>query len=407
MSGVKVSARGVARVRAGHPWIHRTEVLGEAAPGDSDEGVAVLDERGRALGSALYAPAPAPIALRVYARGDRFVRFDDALVSERLARAIERRRSYYGGVPEATRLVHAEADQLPGLFVDKWGDAAVVQSATSALERREPMIAQVLASALGLRLVVARDDGSTRELEGLPRRKAVLLGDGATVALVREGGASFSHDLMEDAKTGGFLDQRENHLRVGELARGEALDAFSHHGGFALAMAANRAAVSQVTAIEQDPRAAARARENAARSGLAERVRVEAADAFVVLREYERTGRKFDTVVVDPPALAKRSGGGPRQGGGAARGPNDQALRAYKELNLRALRLTRPDGYLVTCSCSGKVTPEIFGAMLADAARDAGREVVILERRGAAADHPVLVGVPETEYLKCWICRVL
>jgi 23S rRNA (cytosine1962-C5)-methyltransferase len=405
---VKVTPRGVARVRSGHPWIYRADVVGGDAAGD--QGVLVVDERGKPLASALLAPPPATIALRVYARSEKFVRFDDALLAERLARAVERRRPAPGApLPEAARLVHAEADQLPGLFVDKWGDAAVVQAATAAIERREPMIARWLAERLSLRLVLARDDGSTRELEGLPRRKAVLFGapGAATVAEVREGHASFSHDLLEDAKTGGFLDQRENHVHVGELARGEALDAFSHHGGFALAMAANRAQVTQVTAIEQDPRAAARAAENARRSGLAERVRVETADAFVLLREYERVGRQFDTVVVDPPALAKRAGGGPRQGGGASRGPNDQALRAYKELNLRAIRLTRPDGLLVTCSCSGKVTAEIFAGMLAEAARDAGRDVVILERRGAASDHPVLVGVPETEYLKCWICRVL
>jgi 23S rRNA (cytosine1962-C5)-methyltransferase len=250
---------------------------------------------------------------------------------------------------------------------------------------------------------VARDDGSMRELEGLPRQKSIFLGSGATVVEVDEGASRFSHDLLEDAKTGGFLDQRENHLRAGELARGECLDLFSHHGGFALALAGK---ADRVEAVELDARAAARAAANA-RLSRRDNVDVRQADAFAVLREHEAAGRRFDVVVVDPPALAKRGGGGPQKGGGAARGPNDAALRAYRELNLRALRITRPGGFLVTCSCSAKMTAPIFGDMLVEAARDSGRSATVVERRGAAGDHPVLLGLPESEYLKCWILQVL
>jgi 23S rRNA (cytosine1962-C5)-methyltransferase len=414
---VRVSARGASRLRAGHPWIFRADVA--SAPEGGGDVVRVTDERGRALASALWAAPPAPIALRVYARGDRFVPFDEALIAERLSRAAARRRDLYGaaagadavgaGGPDpappvwgaararsrpsmdAWRMVHAEADQLPGLFVDRWGDAFVIQSAAAAIDRREAVVAAILARDHGARLVVARDDGSARDHEALPRRKEILRGAGPTLVRVREGEATLELDLLEDAKTGGFLDQRENHARAAELARGETIDAFSYHGGFALAMARR---ADRVLAFDQDPRAVERTRRNAALSGLGN-IDARAADAFVELRELERAGRRFDVVVVDPPALAKR------------KGAVDAALRAYKELNLRALRITARDGLLVTCSCSGRVTTALFEAMLVDAARDAKRDVAVLERRGAGRDHPVLLGVPETEYLKCFVLRVM
>jgi 23S rRNA (cytosine1962-C5)-methyltransferase len=382
-----LGARGAARLRSGHPWIFRTDVQA-SMPGGRDD-LQILDERGRHLGSGLWANAPAPIALRVYERAPEHVLFD-AILPDRLARAIASRARAYGSTPEVCRLVHAEADFIPGLFVDRYGDAAVVQSATGAIDRREREIAARLAEVLGLRLVVARDDGSMRDHEALPRKKEVLAGGGPTLVSFAEGAATFTLDLLEDAKTGSFLDQRENHVRVGALAEGDCLDAFTYHGGFALAMA--RKATS-VLAIDEDPAAAARATENARVSGFTN-VEVRAADAFAVLRELERTGRKFQTVVIDPPALAKR------------RGPIDAAVRAYQELNLRALRLTEKDGWLVSCSCSGKMTPQLFDEMLVEAARLAGRDVSIVERRGAGQDHPVRLGVPETEYLKCWIMSV-
>jgi 23S rRNA (cytosine1962-C5)-methyltransferase len=379
---ITVSQRGAARARDGQPWIYRTDVLGDG--GDAEE-VTITDERGRDLAVALWVKPPAPIALRVLSPGASAPPFDD-LLQDRLAAAVARR-----GGARLCRLVHAEADGIPGLFVDRYEDVAVVQAATAAIDRREAAIARALVGRLGVRLVVARDDGSARDLEALPRRKAVLHGAGPTRVRVREGAAVLELDVLEDAKTGGFLDQRENHARVAELARGEALDAFTYHGGFALALAPRAASV---LALDQDPRAVERARANAAASGFAN-VSVETADAFVALRGFEREGRRFDVVVIDPPALAKR------------RGPLETALRAYTELNLRAFRITAPDGWLVTCSCSGKVTPAAFEALLVDAARAAGRQAVLVERRGAAADHPALLGVPETDYLKCFILRVM
>jgi 23S rRNA (cytosine1962-C5)-methyltransferase len=206
------------------------------------------------------------------------------------------------------------------------------------------------------------------------------------VASYREGEVELQVDLLDDHKTGGYLDQRENHLRAGELARGEALDAFCYHGGFALQLARR---ARHVLAIDQDAAAVARTRENARRNQL-DNVDVRAANAVEQLRALDKEGRKFDVVVLDPPAFAKRRDG------------LEGALRVYKEINYRAVRLLKPGGLLVTCSCSGKVTPQMFGEVIEWAAQEAKRPLQILERRGAARDHPPLLGVPETDYLKCW-----
>jgi 23S rRNA (cytosine1962-C5)-methyltransferase len=256
----------------------------------------------------------------------------------------------------------------------------------------------------GAEAVVARDDGNSREFEQLPRTTALLYpmlrpsgsarrsedppasAAAPVVARYHEGELELEVDLLSDQKTGGYLDQRENHLRAGELARGEALDAFCYHGGFALQLARKADAV---LAIDQDAAAVARTRENARRNGL-RNVEVRAANAIEQLRALDKAGRKFDVVVLDPPAFAKR-----REG-------LEGALRAYREINYRGMRLLARGGLFVTCSCSGRVTQELFGEVVAWAAREAKRPMQLLERRGAGRDHPPLVGVPETEYLKAW-----
>ena len=220
----------------------------------------------------------------------------------------------------------------------------------------------------------------------LARRTAILVGQAPVVATYHEGELELTVDLLEDHKTGGYLDQRENHLRAGELARGQALDAFCYHGGFALQLARR---AGHVLAIDQDAAAVARTRENGRRNGLGN-VEVRAANAVEQLRALDKEGRKFDVVVLDPPAFAKR-----REG-------IEGALRVYKEINYRAVRLLAPGGLLVTCSCSGKVTPQLFGEVIEWAAQEAKRPLQILERRGAGRDHPPLLGVAETDYLKCW-----
>ena len=380
--GVTVSARGAARARSGHPWIFRSDVQ-SAPPGlGSGTEVRLADARGNFIARAFWAER-SPIALRILSRRDEPL--DEAFLSERIERAVLRRRALFPGA-DAYRAVHGEADLLPGYFADVYGDVAAVQHLAEWAEVRREALARIVAQVCGARAVVARDDGSSRDFEMLPRHTTMLVGQPPVVATYHEGELALSVDLLEDHKTGGYLDQRENHLRAGELARGEALDAFCYHGGFALQLARR---ARHVLAIDQDAGAVARTRENAQRNGLAN-LDVRAANAVEQLRALDQEGRKFDVLVLDPPAFAKR-----REG-------LEGAVRVYKEINYRAIRLLAPGGLLVTCSCSGKVTPQIFGEVIEWAAQEAKRPLQVLERRGASRDHPPLLGVPETDYLKCW-----
>jgi 23S rRNA (cytosine1962-C5)-methyltransferase len=380
--GVTLSSRGAARARSGHPWIFRIDVQ-SAPPGlASGAEVRLADARGNFVARAFWAER-SPIALRILSRRDEPI--DEAFLQERIERAVLRRRGLFPGA-DAYRAVHGEADLLPGYFADLYGDIVAVQHLAEWAEARRESLARMVAQVCGARAVVARDDGSSRDFESLPRQTAVLLGEPPVVATYHEGELALRVDLLEDHKTGGYLDQRENHLRAGELARGEALDAFCYHGGFALQLARR---ARQVLAIDQDASAVARTRENAQRNGLAN-VEVRAANAVEQLRALDKEGHKFDVVVLDPPAFAKR-----REG-------VEGALRVYKEINYRAVRLLAPGGLLVSCSCSGKVTPQMFGEVIEWAAQEAKRPLQILERRGASRDHPPLLGVPETDYLKCW-----
>lgn len=384
-----VSAKAARSLRAGNPWCYRTEVVSlpdGLAPGAV---VDVVDPQKNPIGQA-FAATRSPLALRLVSR--RFGRdepLDARFWRARLEAAWRRRASLHGR--DAFRVAHGEADQLPGLFVDRYGDALTVQTLSEGADARKEAWAGLLADVTGARVVVCRDDASGRDFEGLPREKRVLRGDGPTKARYHEGENAFDIDLLTDSKTGSFLDQVDNHVRAGELARGRALDTFSYHGGFALALSRR---CESVIAVEQDEAAAARAKANAEANGRAN-VAVEYANAFDVLRRFADEGRTFDTVVVDPPGLAKR-----REGLQAAR-------RAYHELNLRAMKLLAPDGLLVTCSCSGKVSRAAFEEIVQGAAADAKRQVQVLERRGAGIDHPALASLPETEYLKAWFLRVL
>jgi 23S rRNA (cytosine1962-C5)-methyltransferase len=288
------------------------------------------------------------------------------------------------------RLVHGEADLLPGLVVDRYGEAAVLQTLIPATDRRKELIADLLCSALGLRAVVERNDVRVRELEGLAQVKGMLRGADPGPVEHREGRARMLVDLLGGQKTGAFLDQRENRLRAGEYARGRCLDCFSYAGAFALQLAGR---AEQVTAVELQAPAARMARENARLSGAAN-VEVVEANAFDFLRDEAEKEPSFDLVVLDPPAFAKN-----KASVAAAR-------RGYKEVNLRAMHVLKPGGILVSASCSYHVPEAMLEEILLDAARDAGRPAQVLERRGAARDHPVLLGVPETRYLKCFFLRL-
>jgi 23S rRNA (cytosine1962-C5)-methyltransferase len=391
-----VNPRGRARIASGHPWIYRQDVL-SGPEADARTGgpalVAVVDERRRPLAHATWA-ALSPVALRILQRQSEKNPLPElmALVAERFEVALAWRQRLALD-RDALRLVHGEADGLPGLFVDRYADAAVMQTTSVAMDAARPALAEFLKTRLGVRIVVARDDGSARDFEGLPRVREVAAGEGATEVVYRLGENRLQADLLTDSKTGGFLDQADNHAVVAALAAPGArcLDAFTYHGGFALALARRQGAV---LATDEDAQAVARAKANAARNHLPN-LEVRQANAFELLRTLEADKQHFDVVVLDPPALAKRQAG------------DHAALRAYQEMILRGLRLTKPGGLAVPCSCSGRVSRAQFDELVSAAAAQSGRSLQILERRGAGRDHPELAGVPETGHLKCWILRVM
>jgi 23S rRNA (cytosine1962-C5)-methyltransferase len=380
-----LSRKGVERLQHGHPWVYRSDVatVPRAASGDV---VALVDQRGRFQGKAFWSER-SQIAVRLLSRDEEPI--DEEFFARRIAAAVALRRLAFG---EETlwRAVHGESDLLPGLVADRYGDVGVIQTLVPGTDRRKEILAGILARELGLRAVLERNDVRVRELEGLTQVKGPVLGADPGPVEVQEGQVRFRLDLLAGQKTGSFLDQRENHLRAGEYARGRALDCFSYAGGFALQMAAR---ADEVVAVEMQPQAASQLRENATLNRAAN-VRVEEANAFDFLRDESDKGRTWDTVVLDPPAFAKN------------KTSVDAARRGYKEVNLRALQCLRPGGVLVTASCSYHVSAEAFEDLVKDAASDAGRAVQVLERRGAGRDHPERLGMPESRYLKCLVLRV-
>jgi 23S rRNA (cytosine1962-C5)-methyltransferase len=383
---VTVTRRGVERLERGHPWIYRSDV--EKAPASLAGGdvVALQDGRRRFRGKAFWS-ARSQIALRLLTREE--VPVDEGFFAARLERAAALREQAFPGEP-AVRLVHGEADLLPGLVVDRYGDVAVMQTLVPGTDRMKAFLADLLWNTFGLRAVVERNDARVRQLEGLPVQKGVLRGVEPGPVEHREGQVRMRLDVLGGQKTGAFLDQREIHLRAGEYARGRCLDCFSYAGGFALQLALRAA---EVTAVEMQPAAAALLRENVALNRAAN-VAVVEANAFDFLRDEAEEEPSWDLVVLDPPAFARN-----KQSVPAAR-------RGYKEVNLRALQVLRPGGLLVTASCSYHVSEALLEEILLEAANDAGRQVQVLERRGAGRDHPVLLGAPETRYLKCFVARV-
>lgn len=435
-----VNTRGASRIARRHPWVYRQDIV-RGPEHDARQGgpllVEVVDGRGRSLGVATWA-ASAPIALRmlwpsgndvagkgVETAGERFdggrgaiggrgaVDDRDFLLTfiARALRAAKRRRDTLALDRDAYRVVHAEADLLPGLIVDRYADAAVIQTTSVAMNAVRREVAALVAGELDARIVIARDDGSTREFEGLPREAQIVWGAAAgasTTVRYRLGPNHLEADLMTDGKTGGFLDQADNHAAVAALAPvgTRALDAFTYHGGFALAVARRG---GSTLATDESPAAVARARANASRNALAN-MEVRQANAWELLRSLESKGAAFDVVVLDPPALAKRNERADHtrvQPRSVEEARVRAAVRGYKELFMRGARVTAPGGLLAACSCSGRISRDLFEQVVVEAIGDAGRSAQIVERRGPSADHPELAGVPETGYLKCWIVRVL
>jgi 23S rRNA (cytosine1962-C5)-methyltransferase len=382
---VTISARGEQRVRAGHPWIYRTDVVEvDAQAGDL---VQVLGPRRRGIGHALFSDR-SQIAIRMLSRGDGPL--DDSVVRIRIDAAFRYRESLQLDA-SAYRVVHGEADLLPSLVVDKYGDYLVVQTLSQGMDRLLPTIVRDLIALIAPAGVLARNDPKVRALEGLPQTVDVLHGTIPDSVLVREGPVEYTVDLMRGQKTGLFLDQRENREAAARYAHGRLLDCFSYHGGFALRLARQ---CSDAEAVDISADAVARIRTNAERNSV-QHLRATEANVFDELRRHERAGDRYDAIVLDPPAFAKNK----------ASVPN--ALAGYKEINLRAMRLLTPGGYLITCSCSYNVDEAMFEGVLEDAAADSHTHVSIVEKRMQGRDHPVLVGVPETHYLKCFILRRL
>ena len=384
---VALSAKGTARLRKGHPWIFRSDVTHVGADVTGGDLVAVRTSDGKLAGLAAWSDA-GQLAVRLTPLSADTVDPEAAYLLL-VEQAVARRR----GRPAACRLINGDADGLPGLIVDRYGPGLSLQCLTQVAARRQGAIVERLLACTGARVVVARNDVKVRAFEGLPQEKHVLVSDPGvdpTDIVVEMHGLRLRYDLLEGQKTGGFLDQTDNRVAAAARARGEALDCFCYDGGFSLHLAA---AGCRVTAVDSSGSALARLQRRAADNGLEDRIDRVEANVFDLLRTYEREGRRFDTVVLDPPAFAK------------SRDAIDAGRRAYKEINLRGLKLLRPGGLLVTCSCSAHMDRAGFEHMLADAAGDARRFVRILERRSAAPDHPSLVTAPETDYLKVLIAE--
>jgi 23S rRNA (cytosine1962-C5)-methyltransferase len=381
-----ISQRGAGRLKAGHVWVYRSDVVSAsgATPGAV---VAVTDERGRFFGSALYSSS-SQIALRLISSGP--VSDFPALLRERVRSALAYRERLVHDT-DAYRVIFSEADFLPGLIVDRYNDILSLQILTQAMDAetvRAALLAE-LSKSLNPVAIAERVDAHIRELEQLPARESgLLLGDKACTVFSMNG-VRFHFDAREGQKTGAFLDQRENYAAAARYARGEVLDVFCYQGAFALHLAKS---CTRVTGVDSSRPALEVADKNA----LLNQREVEwiEANAFDLLKDYSAAGSQYDTIVLDPPAFAK------------TRKNLETAMRGYKELNLRALKMLRPGGTLVTCSCSYHVSEGEFLEVVTDAARDAHQTLRLLEKRTQAKDHPVLPTVPETSYLKCLIFDV-
>jgi 23S rRNA (cytosine1962-C5)-methyltransferase len=378
---VRVSRRGAERLLAGHVWVYRSDIVSSngVPPGAL---VRVIDDRGKFLGSALYSSS-SQIAVRLLSR--ELVDDFPALLRKRIREAIAYRKQVVHGT-DAYRVVFSEGDFLPGLIVDRYNDLLSLQILTQAMDseaaRREIMAE--LNEQFKPSAIAERVDPRVRELEQLAARTSNLIQGDKSSTIFSMNGIRFHYEAHEGQKTGAFLDQRENYAAAAQYARGEALDVFCYQGGFALHLAQR---CSSVTGVESSRPALEMAEKNAALNG--REIEWIEANAFDLLRDYAHAGRQYDCIVLDPPAFAK------------SRRNLETALRGYKELNLRALKMLRPGGVLVTCSCSYHVSRTEFLAIVASAARDVHRNIRLLENRTQAKDHPILLSMPETAYLKC------
>jgi 23S rRNA (cytosine1962-C5)-methyltransferase len=382
---VTINSRGVERLASGHVWIYRSDVASSAGAGPGV--VRLVDAKNCFHGQALYS-TQSQIALRFLTRDVRPV--DAAFLTARIRAAAEFRRQVAAGA-RAYRLVAGEGDLLPSLIVDRYGDCLVIQTLSQGMDTFKSTVVEILEKEFSPRLILERNDAAVRALEGLPEQTGVLAGEDVGEVMVEENGVKMCFDLHHGQKTGGFLDQRENRAAAALYARGRALDCFTYTGGFALTLAPH---CESVLGIDSSAVALKQAQCSQELNGFPNLEWMEA-NCFDFLKAADQDKQHFDMVVIDPPAFARQ------------KSSHDSALRGYKELNLRAMKILNPGGYLVTCSCSYHVSESDLLGVLAEAALDAHRTVAVVERRTQARDHPILLTVPETHYLKCLILRIL
>lgn len=386
---VRLTAERAGPRYYGHLWVfdnNVAEVLGTPAAGDL---VDVYTHQKRFFGRGLFNPH-SKIRIRLLTFQEEPI--DEAFFAGRLRAAAALRRTV---TPHASacRLVHGESDLLPGLVVDRFADVAVMQALGYGMDLRKELLGDLLVREAGVKTVYLRNDAKSRTLEGLPLSKGFLRGEGPTTVQIHEGNAQFTVDIAEGQKTGWFCDQRENRLAAAAYAKGQrVLEAFCHTGAFGVQAAL--AGAQSVEGLDVSAAAVALAQAHAEHNRVASICTYRQADAFDELRVLERSQERYGLVILDPPAFARSKKAVPH------------ALAGYKDVNLRGMRLLQPGGVLVSCSCSQPVSDDDFWMMLQSAARDAHRQIRLLEQRGQGPDHPVLAGMPETRYLKCFIVQV-
>ena len=384
MNVVRVARRGADRIRGGHLWIYRSDVIDVDAEGGSV--VSVQDEKGNFVGQAFYSDA-SQIALRFLTKTE--VTINASWWRKQIGLAASRR--FISEDTNAYRLVYSEGDLLPSLIVDRYADVLVMQTLSQGSDALKPLFTEILKQEFAPRAIIERNDVRVRLLEGLPLLAGTIFGEAPDQLEIRQHGLRFIVAPGAGQKTGSFLDQAENRVRAKAMARGRALDCFTFNGAFAIHLAG---VCQNVIGLDVSSDALNIARQNADLNGVTN-VDFRELNVFDALREFETAGERFDTIVLDPPAFAKN------------RASLNAAMRGYKEINLRALKLLNPGGVLITCTCSYHVSEHDFLNVIAEAALDAHRQVQLVERRIQSSDHPVLMGVPETYYLKCVILRVL
>jgi len=386
MGDISITTRGARRIRQGHLWVYRSDLVD---PDDARGGQIgrVVDNARNFVGQAFYSDR-SEIALRVLSTRDESI--DSDWWRARLRSCAERRQRI-AAETNAYRLVYSEGDLLPSIIIDVYDGNYVVQTLSQGAARRQDDLVQLLIAEFEPRSIIERNDARVREIEGLELRGGPLYGEPPDEIEINQHGVRFRIKPLSGQKTGAFLDQRENYLAARRIARGRALDCFTFNGGFALHIAT---ACENVLAIDISSDAIVAAQRNADLNGI-NNVEFRTANVFDALREMEAAGERFDTIILDPPAFTK------------SRATIKSGARGYKEINLRALKLLNPGGVLISCTCSYHMSEQMFLEIIADASIDARRRVQIVEKRGQSSDHPVLLGVPETHYLKCIIARVI